>query len=65
MKNLSPSHPGVTSALPAAEETLVELCIAMGNMWQPLTPTEGLQIMNSLIHNREIQEELMEFKHRH
>jgi hypothetical protein len=54
MKNLAPSHPGVTSPLAAADETLVELCIVTGNVQQPLTPTEGLQLMNSLIHNRAI-----------
>jgi hypothetical protein len=63
-KRLEPPHPGVASPLQDAEESLVQLCIAMGNARQPLTPFEGLQLMNSLIKDQELQEKLKEFKRR-
>jgi hypothetical protein len=34
----------------------------MGNVRQPLTPTEGLQLMNSLIKDQELEKKLKEFK---
>jgi phage terminase small subunit len=61
-RRIDPPHPGVTSPLAAAEETLVQLCIMMGNVRQPLTPTEGLQVMNSLIKGQGLQLKLIEFK---
>jgi hypothetical protein len=61
-KRLDPTHPGVESPLLSAEESLVQICIAMGNVRQPLTPTEGLQLMNSLIKGREVREKLIDFK---
>jgi hypothetical protein len=36
----------------------------MGNIRQPLTATEGLQLMNSLIKDQPVQEKLKEFKRR-
>jgi hypothetical protein len=62
VKRLEPNHPGVESPLLSAEETLVQICIAMGNCRQPLTASEGLQLMNSLIKDRELQEKLVTFK---
>jgi hypothetical protein len=62
VKRLNPSHPGVESPLLPAEESLVQICIAMGNARQPLTPTEGLHLMNSLIKDSELQEKLISFK---
>jgi hypothetical protein len=61
-RRLDPSHPGVFSPIAAAEEALVQICIMMGNVRQPLTPTEGLLVMNSLIKNQELQQKLIEFK---
>jgi hypothetical protein len=61
---IDPPHPGVSSPIKEAEEALVELCIAMGNIPQPLTATEGLQLMNSLIKDQPVQEKLKEFKWR-
>jgi hypothetical protein len=52
----------VSSPIEEAEEALVELCIAMGNIRQPLMATEGLQLMNSLIKDQPVQEKLKEFK---
>ncbi len=61
-RRLDPSHPGVSSPLAAAKEVLVQICIMMGNVRQPLTPTEGVQLMNSLIKDRDLQTDLVEFK---
>jgi hypothetical protein len=61
-RRLDPPHPGVSSPLEAAEEALVQICIMMGNVRQPLTPTEGLLVMNGLIKNQELQQKLIEFK---
>jgi hypothetical protein len=36
----------------------------MGDVRQPLTPTEGLLLMNSLIRTEALQEKLIEFKRR-
>jgi hypothetical protein len=41
-RQLDPPHPGILSPIASAEETLVQMLIAMGNMRQPLTPTKGL-----------------------
>jgi hypothetical protein len=38
-KRLDTSHPGVASPLEAAKELLVQLCVAMGNVRQPLLAT--------------------------
>jgi hypothetical protein len=62
MKRKNPEPAYLKSSLAAAEETLVELCIQMGNARQPLKPSEGLQLMNSLIQDRQLQRELIAFK---
>jgi hypothetical protein len=59
------AEPSITmSPIHAAEESLIQLCLMMGKVRQPLTPTEGIQLMNSLIKDRELQSELIEYKRR-
>jgi hypothetical protein len=48
-KSLDPSNSGVMSPITAVKEALVQMCIAMGNIRQPLTSSKGLQLMNILI----------------
>ena len=52
-RRLDPPHPGVSSPIKSVKEALV----------QPLTPSEGLQLRNSLIRNQDLQEKLREFKY--
>ncbi len=60
--NLNPSHPGVVSPLEEAEKALVVICIQMGKIRQPLSCTEGIQLMKDLIKDTSIQDTLKEFK---
>jgi hypothetical protein len=60
--NLSVSHRGVYSPLAPMEDTLVEICIQMGKIRQPINCTEALQLANNLIEGTEIQEKLIEFQ---
>ena len=59
---LTPAHPGTPSPLAAAEEALVQICIQMGNIRQPLTVSEGLKLINDFIDSTEIQSKLQEFQ---
>jgi hypothetical protein len=61
-KKLHPPHPGTSSPLEGAEEAVVQILIQMGNIRQPLTATEGLQLMNGLIKNQDLQRKLIDFK---
>ena len=54
-QKLNPPHRGVMSPLAGTKEALVELCIQMGNICQPLTVTEGLKLMNDLIAGTDLQ----------
>ena len=59
---LTPAHPGTPSPLAAAEEALVQICIQMVNIRQPLTVSESLKLINDLIDSTEIQSKLQEFQ---
>ena len=60
--NLDPSHPGTKSPFEEAEAALVVICVQMGKIRQPLTCTEGMQLMNDLIKGTPIQDTLKEFQ---
>ena len=63
-KRKNPATAVTASPIEGAEESLVQICITMGNVRQPLTPTEGIQLMNSLIKDRDLQKDLIEYKKR-
>jgi hypothetical protein len=56
------SHRGTPSPMATLEKTVVEIAIQMGRIRQPLTPTEALCLVNSLIHNKPLQERLIIWK---
>ena len=60
--NLAPTHPGTSPPLLNAEMALVEICIQMGKMRQPLTRDEAIAIMNDMISETEMRERLTEFQ---
>ena len=43
VKRKNPTPARLSSPIQAAEESLIQLCIMMGNVHQPLTPTEGIR----------------------
>jgi hypothetical protein len=55
---------GATSPLADAETALVQICIQMGKIRQPLNCTEAIQLMNNLIEGTDTQKALIEFKSR-
>ena len=60
--SLAPPTRGPPSPLAAAEDALVVLAAAMARVRQPITPTEGLALMNSLIKETGLQQKLIDFK---
>ena len=58
------AHHGAKSPLfeVEAERALVELCIQMGKIRQPLNVTEGIEVMNNLIEGTEVQQDLIAFQ---
>jgi hypothetical protein len=62
VKRKNPEPNRQTSPIQAAEESLIQLCLTMGKVRQPLTPTEGIHLMNSLIKDRQLQVDLVDYK---
>ncbi len=60
--NLAPLHPGTSPPLLDAESALVEICIQMGKIRQPLTRGEAIAIMNDMISETEMRERLTGFQ---
>ncbi len=60
--SLAPTHQGFSPPLLDAELALVEICIQMGKIRQPLTRDEALAIMNDMISETEMRERLTEFQ---
>ena len=60
--NTTPKHWGPVSPVAAMEPILFQICIKMGNDHQPLTSLEGLELANSLIEGKPIQQSLMKFQ---
>jgi hypothetical protein len=48
-----------------AELALVEICIQMGKIWQPLTCDEAIAIMSDMISKTEMAESLTDFQRVH
>ena len=63
--NLHPPHRGTISPLHDAEMLLVQICIQMGKIRQPLTGPQAIVLMNSLIKGTPIQESLKEYQSSH
>jgi hypothetical protein len=63
--SLAPTHPGTSPPLLNAEMALVQICIQMGKMRQPLTCDEAIAIMNDMISKTEMEEQLTNFQHAH
>jgi hypothetical protein len=53
--SLAPTHPGTSPPLRDAEMALVQICIQMGKMRQPLTRNEAITIMNDMISKQKWQ----------
>jgi hypothetical protein len=53
-RGLAPTHPCTSPPLQDAELALVEICIQMGKICQPLTCEEAITIMNNMISETEI-----------
>ena len=60
--NLKPDHSGTSSPLQQAELAMVDVCIQMGNIRQPLVAVEAVCVFNDLIKDTPIQKALTEFK---
>ena len=56
------THAGQCSPLQKIEPILVQIIVQMARIRQPLTPSEGLQLVNSLIDGMHIQQELIQWK---
>ena len=61
-KSLVPTHRGTSAPLYNAELALVEICIQMGKIRQPLTCEEAIAIMNNMISDTEISDSLTQFQ---
>jgi hypothetical protein len=59
---LSPTHPGTSPPLLNAEKALVDICIQMGKMRQPLTRDDAIAVMNDMISKTEMAERLTDFQ---
>ncbi len=53
--------PGPKSPLEEVELALVKICIQMGKICQPLSCTEAITLMNSMIDNTHTQQKLIDF----
>ena len=49
------------SPLEEAKKAMVELCIQMGTIRQPLTLNKGIELMNSLIAKTDLQDNVKNF----
>ncbi len=61
-QSLTPTHRGTSAPLQDAEMALVEICVQMGKIHQPLTCEEAIAIMNDLISETEMAESLTNFQ---
>jgi hypothetical protein len=64
-RSLKPAHPGTPSPMAALEQTVVDILRQRGRAGQPLTPTEALRVINSLIDNTPLQAKLIIWKEKH
>ena len=53
---------GAKSPLADAEKALVEICIQMGKIRQPLNCSEAIELMNNLVEDTDSQKELVKFQ---
>ena len=56
------THHGAKSPLEEVELALVEICIQMGKIRQPLSCTEAIALMNDMIENTNTKQNLIEFQ---
>ena len=61
-QSLTPTHRGTSPPLHNAEMALVEICIQMGKIRQPLTCDEAIAIIHDLISETEMSESLTHFQ---
>lgn len=61
-RGLQTAHHGAKSPLEEVEVALVEICIQMGKICQPLSCTEAITLMNDMIENTNTQQKLIEFQ---
>ncbi len=55
------THHGAKSPLDKVEEALVQICIQMGKICQPLSCTEAIALINDMIDNTKTKQKLIEF----
>ena len=58
-------HAGTSSPMLKVEPILVQLCIQIGRIGQPVKPDNFLALANSLIKGKEIEKEVIKFKAKH
>ena len=63
--SLAPTHRGCSPPLLNAELAIVEICIQMGKIRQPLTGEEAIALMNDMIRETEMSETLANFQKAH
>ena len=56
------THHGAKAPLEEVELALVQICIQMGKIRQPLSCTEAITLMNDLIENTDTKQKLIEFQ---
>jgi hypothetical protein len=61
-QNSNGGHIGQTSPMLDVEPYLVDLIIQLGEMRQPITTSQGLQLVNSLINGRSIEKKVIDWK---
>ena len=61
-RGLQTAHHGAKSPLKEVEVALVEICIQMGKIHQPLSCTEAITLMNDMIENTNTKQKLIEFR---
>jgi hypothetical protein len=55
------THHRAKSPLDKVEEALVQICIQMGKICQPLSCTEAIALMNDMVENTKTKQKLIEF----
>jgi hypothetical protein len=61
-RGLQTAHHGAKSPLEEVEVALVEICIQMGKIRQPLSCTEAITLMNDMIENTNTKQKLIKFQ---
>ena len=56
------THHGAKSSLEEVEVALIEICIQMGRIGQPLSCSEAITLMNDMIENTNTKQKLIEFQ---